>query len=190
MSADLENLVDVRQVNDEPREFGFMGDAQQYNAVNYSTSVSSDREAVTLMFSDFILNMATQKENNFLTKSASFMFSFESVVDVNVKMSILWNISLDSGIRASIFVHHGGQTTYIDLNNVNASWPEGESGPYPVEEDGVLANSIEQHLTSSLPAGQPYRVAVFLVLERLTDDQDATGSIYIDLLDISADSAE
>jgi hypothetical protein len=97
---------------------------------------------------------------------------------------------LDSGIRASIFVHHGGQTTYIDLNNVNASWPEGESGPYPVEEDGVLANSIEQHLTSSLPAGQPYRVAVFLVLERLTDDQDATGSIYIDLLDISADSAE
>ena len=88
----------------------------------------------------------------------------ESEDDLTVELSIAGFVSTDAGVRANLIVSHVGETTLIDLSQREGS-------------------DIKEQLTTTLPAGLDYRVALILMLERSTANNDATGLLQIDLFE-------
>ncbi len=147
-------------------DFKFKGAARLENAVNFVASFSPDGEVVTLIFDDLVMDLGGPKGGRIATKVVSIAMPVETELDLKVRLRLDGFVSADEGARAAVLVHHGGETTLLDL-------PQGPC----VEAD------ISQDLVSTLPAGAEYRIVLFLLLERDTDDADVGGLITIDTLE-------
>ncbi len=90
----------------------------------------------------------------------------ESEIDLSVRLRLDGYVSLDVGVRAVLLVQHGGQTTLVDM---------------PAEP--CADQEISQDLVSTLLAGTDYRIVLFLLIERDTDDPTVGGLLTIDNLE-------
>ncbi len=160
-------------------EFQCTGDAHLENSLNVRSSISLDREAITVSFSNLALHLIDQGNERFLTQVASVTIPIKSEVDLAITLTVAGAASLDTGVRAALVVHHVGQTSLVNL-----------SDRFSVRQDSDLTFDINEEFTNILPAGHNCRVALFLLIERFTNDADATGFLQIDLLDIGLKKTE
>ncbi len=148
------------------KSYRFKGETRLENVVDMYSSVSPDREVVTNVFDNLILDLGGSKQGQVSTQVISLVTPVESDIDLTVRLRLDGYVSMDAGVRATLVVHHAGQTTLVDLSE----------GPCS-EED------IDQSFSSPLPAGVDYRVTLFLLIERDTDDRDVGGLLTINTLE-------
>lgn len=153
------------------KQFQITGNAHLVNSLDYTSSISLDREAATVSFGNLALHLTSHTREPLLTQTASFLFPIQSEVDLTVKLAIAGVVSVSDGVCVTLIVHRAGQTSLVELPGT----------PSYAQESNSISN-IDQSFTDILPAGQRYHVALFLLLERLVDD--ATGFVQIDLLEI------
>ncbi len=148
------------------KKFKFKGATRLENAVNFAASFSPDGEVVTLTFDDLGLDLGGPKRGLIATKVVSLAMPVESEIDLSVRLRLDGYVSVDVGARAVLLVQHGGQTTLVDM----------PAGPCADQE-------ISQDLSSTLLAGTDYRIVLFLLIERDTDDPAVGGLLTIDNLE-------
>jgi hypothetical protein len=135
--------------------YEFSGEPCLQNAISevtFNPSLSDDGQVVTLIFNDLAASLDSSTEDLVSAGIASFAFSVQSSTDQRVRLRVEGFVDRAAGTRGVLVVHHPDGTSLLHL----------PADPAP----GFVRN-----LGTTVPAGQDYRVTLFLLAER-----DSTGS--------------
>jgi hypothetical protein len=171
------------------------------DAVQFVTAFSPDSQAVTMIFSNLLIDTEIGRGTlpSVQTNKFTYVLQPESSKEVYVTQDIRGFVSISGSGSASLVIHSGGKTTVVDLKKaieearggakkatsethgkaLNAAREKGFTSGEAPEEGHNFFTRIE----TSVPAGRPLQTTVFLLVDRLTGDDGSEGLLTVDAID-------
>jgi acylphosphatase len=181
------------------------GKAFYPDSIRFVSSTSEDREAVTMMFDNFVLATSNGKGEllESRTKSFSVANKIESKDAVSVALDVRGFVFTEDGGSVAILVQAGGETTLVDFSKAieaATSKPrDPEDALYLAAKEiskaaGLTVNSRPNEsedyfvrVPVKLAKGEPLQATVLLLVDRLPEA--ASGAmVTVDTIDISVNS--
>lgn len=185
---------------DPPR---FKGMADLPDAVQLVTGFSDDGQAVTVLFRNLDAALDGHRGPSVNTRAVTVALPIANESqEVSVTQDIRGYVDVDESARAVLVVNAGGKTTVVDLKQQKDKGKEGyekegskesvsqareraekQFGDEPEKEP--VGMDIHTRLEGVVPAGAPYQVSFWLLVERSGSDPEAGGLLVIDSLDVT-----